>query len=146
MNKYVSCFLFFLCLTGGCLVTLFFLAAQMEEPEVIEVQMKESIEEPAFALNMDDVEEAGVSETIAHIVLNQTEPSRETEAQTQTGQYYLVAEEGYLIVYDNNSQSVNLFTYLPLSDFPVDEQEKLMDGLWFETMTDVFSYLESYTS
>lgn len=142
MKKYVSCFLFFFCLTGGCLVTLFFLAAGLEEPEVIEVQMKESVEEPAFAENPDEVKEAGVSETIAHIVLNQTEPSREIPK----GNYYLVAEEGYLIVYNDSRETVSLFTYLPLTDFPLEEQERLMEGIWFMTMTDVFSYLESYTS
>ena len=45
-----------------------------------------------------------------------------------------MAEEGYLIVYDKNLQTVRLFTYMPLADFPVKEQEKLMEGIWFSTM------------
>ena len=57
-----------------------------------------------------------------------------------------LVEEGYLIVYDKNLQTVRLFTYMPLADFPVKEQEKLMEGIWFSTMTEIFSYLESYSS
>ena len=60
--------------------------------------------------------------------------------------YCLVSEEGYLIVYDRDMDAVNMFTHMPLRDFPVEEQEKLMEGIWFETMTEIFSYLESYTS
>lgn len=57
-----------------------------------------------------------------------------------------MAEEGYLIVYDRDLETVNMFTHMPLADFPVDEQEKLMEGIWFPTMAEIFSYLESYTS
>ena len=41
---------------------------------------------------------------------------------------------------------MNLFTHMPLSDFPPVEQERLMEGIWFPTMAEIFSYLESYTS
>ena len=60
--------------------------------------------------------------------------------------FCLVAEEGYLIVYDSDKETVNMFTHMPLTDFPVSEQERLMEGIWFATMTEIFSYLESYTS
>ena len=52
----------------------------------------------------------------------------------------------YLIVYDDSLATVNLFTHMPLSDFPPVEQERLMEGIWFPTMAEIFSYLESYTS
>ena len=37
-------------------------------------------------------------------------------------------------------------THMPLSEFSVEEQEKLLEGVWFDTMTDVFHYLESFSS
>lgn len=141
MKRYVSCFLFFLCLTGGCLVSLYFLSARLDEPEVREVEMKETMEGPVFAVSAPHGPD-GAGETVAHIVLNQTEVSHEAPKE----QYYLVAEEGYLIVYDSTRERAKLLTHMPLSEFPSREQERLSEGIWFSTMAEVFSYLESYSS
>lgn len=136
MKKYVSCFLFFLFLTAGCLVSLFLLTAGMETEEAREVQVTESVEQPAFA------ESEAESAPMVHLVLNQEDVIPETLPEN----YCLVAEEGYLIVYDSGRETVNMFTHMPLADFPVSEQERLMEGIWFPTMAEIFSYLESYTS
>ena len=143
MKKYVSCFLFFLCLTSACLVGLYWITGPVEM-EAEEVQMTESVEQPAFAGNST----AGQAPEY-NLVLNQDQvvssikESREAEIKEN---YCLVAEEGYLIVYDKDQKTVNMFTHMPLMDFPVEEQEKLMEGIWFSTMVEIFSYLESYTS
>lgn len=139
MKKYVSCFLFFLCLTTGCLVALFLLTVG-EAQEAREVQVTESVEQPAFAAKETKTPEA--TEEMAHVVLNQ----EEVVPTLSEDNYCLVAEAGYLIVYDSDRETVNMFTHMPLSDFPVSEQEKLMEGIWFPTMAEIFSYLESYTS
>lgn len=136
MKKYVSSFLFFLCLTAGCLVSLFFMTIGTRTEEAREVQVTESVEQPAFA------KEETESQPQVHVVLNQEEVVPDLPAEN----YCLVAEEGYLIVYDNEKETVNMFTHMPLADFPVSEQEKLMEGIWFPTMAEIFSYLESYTS
>jgi len=136
MKKYVSSFLFFFCLTAGCLVTLFFLTIRPETGGAAEVQMTESVEQPVFA-DREEKEEPKV-----HVVLNQEEVIPEKAKES----YCLMAEEGYLIVYDSQKESVSLFTHMPLADFPVSEQERLMEGIWFPTMAEIFSYLESYTS
>ena len=49
MKKYVSCFLFFLVLTAGCLVSLFVLTIDPPRQQAAEVQMTESVEQPALA-------------------------------------------------------------------------------------------------
>lgn len=141
MKKYVSCFLFFLCLTTVCLVGLFLVTGSMEAEEV---QMTESVEQPAFAGSGASCE---VPEY--NLVLNQEKvvsSVKETNKAEKKENYCLVAEEGYLIVYDRDKKTVNMFTHMPLADFPVEEQEKLMEGIWFPTMVEIFSYLESYTS
>lgn len=141
MKKYVSCFLFFLCLTTACLVGLFILTGSLETDEVQEVQMTESIEQPAFAGSEAAPE--------YNLVLNQEKVvpvMKEKEPEKKVENYCLVAEDGYLIVYNKDKKTVNLFTHMPLMDFPVEEQEKLMEGIWFATMGDIFSYLESYSS
>lgn len=134
MKKYVSGFLFFLCLTSGSLIGLFVLTSHSGDEETRQVQATESVEQPVFAEETE--------ETPVHLVLNQ----ESVEAKVVQEKYCLVAEEGYLIVYDSGMQTVNLFTHMPISEFPVREQERLMEGIWFPTMAELFSYLESYSS
>ena len=136
MKKYVSCFLFFFILTSASLITLFLMTAGEEVQKSKEVQIRESVEEPVFA------DESG---EMVHVVLNQEDVGHET-VKEENERYFLVAEEGYLIVYDKERETTDLFTHMPLSEFPEEEQEKLMSGIWFPTMAEIFSYLESYSS
>ena len=135
MKKYVSCFLFFFALTSASLITLFFMTAGEKAQRVEEVQMQESVEEPLFAKETEEE---------IHVVLNMEQVENETLGDEE--QYFLVAEEGYLIVYDKGQETTELFTHMPLAEFPAKEQERLMDGIWFPTMSEIFSYLESYSS
>ena len=98
MKKYVSCFLFFLVLTAGCLVSLFVLTIDPPRQRAAEVQMTESVEQPALA-------EGSGEEEMAHLVLNQ----EAVEPEPVKDSFCLVAEEGYLIVYDDSLATVNLF-------------------------------------
>lgn len=97
--------------------------------------MQESVEEPLFAKETEEE---------IHVVLNMEQVENETLEDEE--QYFLVAEEGYLIVYDKGQETTELFTHMPLAEFPAKEQERLMDGIWFPTMAEIFSYLESYSS
>ena len=135
MKKYVSCFLFFFALTSASLITLFFMTAGEKAQRVEEVQMQESVEEPLFARETEEE---------IHVVLNMEQVENETVEDEE--QYFLVAEEGYLIVYDKGQETTELFTHVPLAEFPAKEQERLMAGIWFPTMAEIFSYLESYSS
>ena len=66
-------------------------------------------------------------------------------AEKQSG-YCLTAEDGMLLIFDGTSGEVCFQTHMPLSEFSAEEQEKLLEGVWFDTMTDVFHYLESFSS
>ncbi|MFR5244757.1 MAG: hypothetical protein ACLTFJ_08025 [Clostridium sp.] len=94
MKKYVSCFLFFFALTSASLITLFFMTAGEKAQRVEEVQMQESVEEPLFARETEEE---------IHVVLNMEQVENETVEDEE--QYFLVAEEGYLIVYDRRRRS-----------------------------------------
>ena len=133
MKKYVSGFLFFFCLTMLCLIGLYQITRPIQEDQAYQVQVYESIEQPYLAEDQD---------TMVHLVLNQESISHTVIKE----KYCLVAEEGYLIVYDKELEMINLFTHMPVSEFPFQEQERLMEGIWFETMAEIFSYLESYSS
>lgn len=69
-----------------------------------------------------------------------------TITSTPAYQYYLVAEEGYLLVYLSDRTTDYLFTHIALTEFPEKEQSELMEGKGFYSMMDLFNYLESYTS
>ncbi len=141
MRKHVSGFLFFFCLTMFCLIGLFWITKGGEKEEIQQVQAIETYEPPLFA-EEEYIRESGQEETLAHLVLNMEEVHHELVKEN----YCLVAEEGYLIVYDMDKETVNLFTHMPLAEFPIKEQERLMKGIWFPTMAEIFSYLESYSS
>lgn len=72
-------------------------------------------------------------------------PSASSESTGQ-GEYYLVEENGFLLVFNRDRTTLCLHTHMPLSDFPEEEQAKLMEGIWFPSMLEVFQYLESFTS
>ena len=96
MKKYVSCFLFFFALTSASLITLFFMTAGEKAQRVEEVQMQESVEEPLFARETEEE---------IHVVLNMEQVENETVEDEE--QYFLVAEEGYLIVYDKGQEKTD---------------------------------------
>lgn len=79
------------------------------------------------------------------VVINQESVAPITEA-VALDRYLLISETGYLLVFEEDNYEACMQTHIPLSDFPEEEQVKLREGIWFETMMEVFFYLESYTS
>ena len=83
------------------------------------------------------------------VVIQQEEPSSETEAAEEAvhmDRFFLVSETGYLLVFTEWRKDECMQTHIPITDFPEEEQEKLREGIWFDSMMEVFFYLESYTS
>ncbi len=87
------------------------------------------------------------TETIAEnrIAIHQEYAEPVTEA-VGVNRFFLVSETGYLLVFSRDDSQECMQTHIPLSDFPKEEQEKLREGIWFESMMEVFCYLESFTS
>lgn len=126
MKKYYICFfLLAVFLTASLLTGAYIYLYQPKQAEPIPGQVFES------ELAPED-----------NAVINQDQVEKREEEKT----YCLVAEEGFLLVFAKDRDNVCLDTHMPLAEFPVEEQEKLMEGIWFSTMLEVFSYLESYTS
>jgi len=65
-----------------------------------------------------------------------------------TSLYYacIVAEDGYLTVYDGNRKQVILYTDIPMFSLPQTVQEEVMDGKYIETEEELYNLLESYSS
>ena len=73
-------------------------------------------------------------------------PAAQTVARVPEEEYFLVSEAGFLLVFCTDKSTVCLYTHIPVTDFPEQERVRLMEGIWFPTMMDVYHYLESYTS
>lgn len=93
------------------------------------------------------------TETVREPYLAEDEPAPESgeEAAEEAGsdlenRYYLVVEDGFLLVFPRDGDRVCMYTHVPITDFPESEQERLRAGIWFSSMLDIFNYLESYTS
>lgn len=65
-----------------------------------------------------------------------------------TSLYYacIVAEDGYLTVYDCNRKQVILYTDIPVFSLPQAVQEEVMDGKYIQTEEELYNLLESYSS
>ena len=92
-------------------------------------------------------EEAPVPNTVI-----ETESVNEMEGRAAANQesitpvssrYFLVS---FLLVFCSDKSTVCLYTHIPVTDFPESERARLMEGIWFSDMMDVYHYLESYTS
>lgn len=123
MRKYGICLLLFVVLAAAC----FTVGYAVTRTEVI----RESAV-PATEYETETVDERPVAEVNA--------------SPQPTDNYYLTAENGYLMVYEKNRMVLYLDTHIPLAEFPETEKERLLDGIWFSSMVEVFQYLESYTS
>lgn len=128
MKKYMFCFLLFAATSLLCLGIGFVITRDSVQPE-------EAI--PGATLETETVTED-------QIVINQEKVSPAPEKEKE--KFYLVSEDGYLLVLYQDKTTICLYTHMPVTDFPEEERGRLMDGIWFSSMIEVLNYLESYTS
>lgn len=129
MKKYSICFLLFVSTSAACFMAGYLITRNyVKRKEVIPNVTQESVTLP---------------EASAVISQKEIEPVVETEEEEQ---YYLVSEAGFLLVFAKDQSTVCLYTHIPITDFPEQERQKLMGGIWFANMLDIFHYLESFTS
>lgn len=122
MKKYRICFYLFLLISISCFGIGF--AASRDR--------KHNIAETSFTEMKAAVSEAANQQMVQH--------------QTEEDAYYLVSENGFLLVFSKDRQSACLYTHIPLTDLPQEEQDRLRSGIWFSSMRELFQYLESCTS
>ena len=145
MKRYGICFLFLttavLCFLAGGFVYTAKLEKTMQAPPLSSEQ--EAVKLSGQQVQQQNGEEEPVEEQTQEVIpANQPSP----QAITTEGEYYLVEESGFLLVFCKDKTTLCLHTHMPVTDFPVSEQERLAEGIWFPTMLDVFQCLESYTS
>ena len=132
MKKVLYCVLLFVatsivCLIVGYGITRYSVRQEQAVPNtVIETERGNDMDDKA-AMNQEQIKP----------ILESPSPAEE---------YYLVAESGFLLVFCSDRSTICLYTHIPVTDFPEKERSKLLEGIWFPSMMDVYHYLESYTS
>ena len=132
MKKYRICLFLFLGVSLVCVLFAFFVRRNWENSGAVDT--------PETAIERDTVPETVTEDQMA---ANNDHVQAVAESREI---YYLVAEDGILLVFLKDRKTICLYTHVPLMDFPPDERAKLREGLWFSSMAEVFNYLESYTS
>lgn len=137
MKKYYICFFILAALLAAAILTgsyFYLYKPRREGPIPNGVVESESIFEDNMVINQKQV--AKMDER----------PAEGENTAKEELQYCLVAENGFLLVFAKDKNTVCLDTHMPLTEFPEKEQERLMEGIWFSTMMEIFNYLESYSS
>lgn len=109
-------------------------------PETLPEDHEATNQRKLGAVGMAIEDSAGANRT------NAGQKSQSVENGEAEQSYYLVAEDGFLLVFLKDRKTICLYTHMPLMDFSVSEQERLREGIWFSSMIEVFNYLESCTS
>lgn len=127
MKKYVICLFLFFGVSAACVTAGYVAKTRYEK---------------ARTETVTETEPETETVTEDYQVANQQKVVHETVAE----EYYLVAEDGFLLVFLKDKKTICLYTHVPLMDFPAKERDRLREGIWFPSMMEVFNYLESYTS
>ncbi len=136
MKRYIICLFLFVGVSGACLIAGHFLTRQYQNTSL-----------PSAAES--EIETMGTVETTETVPENLAAANKNKvrhEMPAPKGEFYLVSEDGFLLVFGKDRETICLYTHIPLMDFPEKEQERLREGIWFPGMMDVIHYLESYTS
>jgi hypothetical protein len=60
--------------------------------------------------------------------------------------YYIVVEEGYVVVYNSDLKSVYKYTHIEAKDLPEEDRVALSQGIYVDSLEELYSLLESYSS
>lgn len=60
--------------------------------------------------------------------------------------FYLAIKDGYVIVYNSDLKSVHTYTYIEARKLPEEDRIALSKGIYIETVEELYSLLESYSS
>ncbi|NBH72476.1 hypothetical protein D3Z51_10685 [Clostridiaceae bacterium] len=134
MKRYMICLFLFVGVSAACLTAGYFLTRQHQNAS-------------SFQSEETEIETIGTAEVTQSAPENLAAANRsQVLHQTKAEEFYLVSEDGFLLVFGKDKETICLYTHIPLHDFPEREQERLREGIWFPSMMEVIHYLESYTS
>ena len=152
MKKYHICFLLLLGAVSLCLASgFFFMQARSER---YPARMEETQETGEGQQTTEPEQETETAPPEDHIADSAAEEESDAARQAAAGSgqvqakgnFFLVSEDGFLLVFGKEPSEICLYTHIPISDLPEPERAKLRQGIWFSAMEEIYSYLESFTS
>ena len=60
--------------------------------------------------------------------------------------YYIKAFEGYVTVFKSDRKTVYEYTSIRVADLPEDVQKKVVEGIKLTSLSEVYGFLENYSS
>lgn len=60
--------------------------------------------------------------------------------------FYVVVKDGYVVVYNSDLKSVYSYTHIPAKDLPEEDRIALSQGIYVNSLDELYSLLESYSS
>lgn len=60
--------------------------------------------------------------------------------------YMITAEEGYLVVYKKDLETVYMYTAIRIEELPDDLQKEIATGKMFKDLSELYDFLENYSS
>ena len=99
------------------------------------MQELKQTKEPEYGIQTAETEHCGEAVTEAEAGRIQT-----------SYEYMVVEEEGYLTVYKKDLETVFLYTDIRMDELTEELQEEIAAGKPFEELTELYDFLESYSS
>lgn len=81
-----------------------------------------------------------------HIALSELEEERKEQLENLQDCYYLGEEDGYVTVYYADEETVYEYTSIPIKTLPIRVQMELDEGKRVDTLSQVYGFLENYSS
>ncbi len=60
--------------------------------------------------------------------------------------YYVVIKDGYIVVYNSDLKSIYRYTSIEAKNLPEEDRIELMQGIYINSLEELYSLLESYSS
>lgn len=90
----------------------------------------------------DSGEDAARQQVSSGLVIN----SSSSETPTENTGYYIGVKNGFLIIYESDKSTVYEYTDILYDGLPNDLQEEISDGKYVNSLKDLYSFLENYSS
>lgn len=78
--------------------------------------------------------------------IDRNEEKNQKEEQAVTDGYIIKEEDGYVIVYRGDTDHVYEYTSLWVDDLPSEVGQSVRDGIYMENLSEVYGFLENYSS
>ncbi len=91
-------------------------------------------------------EEETIPAETEHFVAEETEEKMSVTSVKIPYEYVIVEEEGYLLVYKKDLETVYMYTDIRMEELSEDLQSQIRRGKLFATLEELYNFLENYSS